>query len=167
MRGKPLHIFGPCNFYPCPPKIDNALCNCIKDSPWKWDTPFGQSLSTLRPNCTRFKACMYTEAEIVLIEYLMLVLQLGKLSWKFFPVWERWTAYIWLFIFWWTIDKKHAIKFLREPQEWGNWVRYFSGGRNAGAAWQNDQHSFSMYWCPFFSSTSIFRPLKPLKRHDN
>ena len=60
------------------PKIDNALC---KDSPWKWDTPFGQSLSTLRPNCTRFKACMYTEAEIVLIEFLMLVLQLGKLSW--------------------------------------------------------------------------------------
>ena len=27
---------------------------------------------------------MYTEAEIVLIEFLMLVLQLGKLSWKFF-----------------------------------------------------------------------------------
>ena len=26
---------------------------------------------------------MYTEAEIVLIEYLMLVLQLGNLSWKF------------------------------------------------------------------------------------
>ena len=58
---------------------------------------------------------MYTEAEIVLIEYLMLVLQLGKLSWKFFPMWERRTAYIWLLIFWWTIDKKHAIKLLREP----------------------------------------------------
>ena len=37
---------------------------------------------------------MYTEAEIVLIEYLMLVLQQGKLSWKFFPMWERWAAYI-------------------------------------------------------------------------
>ena len=69
MRGKSLHkkrlvYLGLVTFTPVPPKrpvpkIDNALCNCIKDSPWKWDTPFGQSLSTLRPKCTRFKACIY------------------------------------------------------------------------------------------------------------